>query len=336
MTTAERATPTNRTHLLVPTVMGRAGVAILEAREDLRLTKYPPSIAAADLHGLLADAAGIVLSYTRFRQAEMAAAPQLRVVARLGVGFDSVEVPPLTAHGVPLMVAGSANSTSVAEQALFFMFALAKRGAEMDRRMRTGIGHDRFTGLPMELSGKTVLVVGFGRIGSRSAPRCAAFGMTVLVYDPYKPAELIRAAGYEPVADLDAALPRADFVTIHCPKNPETIGMFGAERLARMRPGAFLVNTARGGIVDEAALHAALVSGQIAGAGLDVFDPEPPDPAHPLLQLETVIAAPHMAGVTNEAVAAMSVAAARNVLSVLDGAPIRENVVNAEVLPPLA
>jgi D-3-phosphoglycerate dehydrogenase / 2-oxoglutarate reductase len=334
VTTADATTPTNRKHVLVPHAMGRAGLDILAAREDVRVTRYAPSIAPEAFHALLGDVAGVALSYTPFRRAELAAAPRLRVVARIGVGFDAVEVPALTARGIPLLVAGTANSTSVAEQALFFMLALAKRGAEMDRRTRQGIGHDRLGGLPMELAGKTVLIVGFGRIGSRTAPRCAAFGMTVLVYDPYKPAEAIRQAGCEPVADLDAALARADFVSIHCPRNAETLGMFGPARLARMRAGAFLINTARGGIVEEAALHAALLSGHLAGAGLDVFDREPPDAAHPLLQLESVIAAPHMAGVTAEAVAAMAAVTARNLLSVLDGNPARENVVNPEVLPP--
>jgi len=331
---AGTTTRANRKHLLVPHAMDKAGLDVLAAREDVRLTRYSPSIAPVDLRALLADAAGIALSFTRFGHAEAAAAPLLQVVARIGVGFDAVDVPALTAHGIPLLVAGAANSTSVAEQALFFMLALAKRGAEMDRRVRHGIGHDRLGGLPMEVSGKTVLIVGFGRIGSRTAPRCRAFGMTVLVYDPYRPAAAIRDAGCEMVADLDAALGRADFVSIHCPKNAETRGMFGAERLARMKAGAFLVNTARGGIVDETELHAALVSGHLAGAGLDVFEPEPPDIANPLLHLETVICAPHMAGVTAEAFAAMAVATAHNLLSVLDGKPARENVVNPEVLPP--
>jgi D-3-phosphoglycerate dehydrogenase len=322
---------TNRKHLLVPHSMAKAGRDILEAREDVRVTSYAPSIAPADLHALLADVAGIALSYTPFRQAEAAAAPQLQVVARIGVGFDAVDVPALTARRIPLMVAGTANSTSVAEQALFFIFALAKRGAEMHRRMQQGIGHDRLGSLPMELSGKTVLVVGFGRIGSRTAPRCAAFGMTVLVYDPYKPADAIHAAGFVHVADLDAALAQADFVTIHCPKNSETVGMFGPARLARMKSGAYIVNTARGGIIDEAALHAALLSGHIAGAGLDVFDPEPPDTAHPLLHMEQVLTAPHMAGVTAEALSAMSAVTARNMLGVLDGNPNRENAINPEV-----
>jgi D-3-phosphoglycerate dehydrogenase / 2-oxoglutarate reductase len=295
------------------------------------VTGYAPAIAAADLHALLGDVAGIALSFTPFRQPEVAAAPLLQVVARIGVGFDAVEVPALTARGIPLMVAGTANSISVAEQALSFMLALAKRGAEMHRRMREGIGHDRRGALPVELSGKTVLVVGFGRIGSRTAPRCAAFGMTVLVYDPYKPAAAIRDAGYEPVADLDAALPRANFVTIHCPKNSETHGMFGAARLGRLPPGAFLVNTARGGIVNEDALYNALKTGKLRGAGLDVLDREPPDPKNKLFELENVFFSPHMAGVTQEASDRMAATAIENILSVFDGRPNVANCVNKEI-----
>lgn len=322
----------NTKKLLVPANMSDAGRAVLAARPDVQVTVYPPAIAPADLHALLRDASGIALSYTPFRRVELDAAPMLEVVARVGVGFDAVEVPALTARGVPLMIAGTANARSVAEHALYFMFALAKRGAVLHRMVRAGLPHDRKANMPMELSGKTVLVVGFGRIGTRTAHRCRALEMAVLVADPYVPAEAIRAAGCEPVADLDAALPRADFVTLHCPKTPETAGLFGAARLARMKPGAFLVNTARGGIVDEAALHAALVSGHLGGAGLDVFDPEPPPATQPLLQLENVVTSPHMAGVTQEAADAMAIVACQNLLDVLDGRPQRGNVVNPEVL----
>jgi D-3-phosphoglycerate dehydrogenase / 2-oxoglutarate reductase len=153
----------------------------------------------------------------------------------------------------------------------------------------------------------------------------------VLVYDPYKGAAEIKAAGCEPVADLDAALPRADFVSLHCPKTPETTGMFNAARLARMKPTAYLINTARGGIVVESALYDALVSGRLAGAGLDVFETEPP-PGHKLFDLPNVIIAPHVAGVTREAVDRMSEQTARNMLSALDGEPIRQNVINQDVL----
>jgi D-3-phosphoglycerate dehydrogenase len=156
--------------------------------------------------------------------------------------------------------------------------------------------------------------------------------MTVLIYDPYVDDGRISAAGCEPVRDLDAALPRADFVSIHCPKNPETIGLFNAARLGRMKKGAFIVNTARGGIIDEPALHAVLTSGHLAGAGLDVFEEEPTPVNNALLALDTVIASPHMAGVTVEAVAAMAVVTAQNILSVLDGEPNRDNVINKDVL----
>jgi D-3-phosphoglycerate dehydrogenase len=176
------------------------------------------------------------------------------------------------------------------------------------------------------------LIVGFGRIGTRTAKRCLAMEMNVLVYDPYKPASETKAAGCEPVLDLDAALPRADFVSIHCPKTPETVGMFNAVRLKRMKPTAYLINTARGGIVDEPALYDALVSGKLAGAGLDVFEKEPPPMGHSLFELPNVIMAPHVAGVTREAVDRMSEQTARNILSVLDGDPLRQNVINQDVL----
>jgi D-3-phosphoglycerate dehydrogenase len=230
------------------------------------------------------------------------------------------------------MITGEANSPSVAEKALYFMLALAKRGAELDALVKEDRWAERLRHMPVDLIGKTVLVVGFGRIGTRVARRCNAMEMHVLVYDPFVPQGAIGAAGAEPIKMLDEALPRADFVTLHCPKSPETTNLIDARRLALLKPTAFLINTARGGIVDEAALHAALTSGRLAGAGLDVLLSEPPPADHPLLKLPNVLTAPHMAGVTREAFDRMAVQAARNVLSVLDGRTIAENVVNAEVL----
>jgi D-3-phosphoglycerate dehydrogenase len=256
----------------------------------------------------------------------------MKVVTRIGVGYDAVDVPALSRRKIPLMVAGTANSPSVAEQAMFMMLTLAKRAVEMHGLVRDGKWHTRLGLLPYDLFGKTVLIIGFGRIGTRTAKRCLAMEMTVLVYDPYKSAAEIKAAGCEPVGDLDAALPRADFVSIHCPKTPETVGMFNAARLQRMKATAYLINTARGGIVEEPALYAALVSGKLAGAGLDVFEQEPPPHGHSLFELPNVIMAPHVAGVTREAVDRMSEQTARNLLSALDGEPIRQNVINQDVL----
>src|SRR5262249_31480359 len=188
------------------------------------------------------------------------------------------------------------------------------------------------TAVPVDLFGKTVLIVGFGRIGTRSAKRCQAMEMNVLVYDPFKSAAEIEGAGCEPVSNLDAALPRADFVTVHCPKTPETVGMFNAARLARMKSTAYLVNTARGGIIDEPALHAALSAGKLAGAGLDVYEQEPVQADNPLLKLANVVSAPHMAGVTKESLDRMGLQTARNILSALDGEPVRGNVITPEGL----
>jgi len=323
---------TNRRKVMVPHTMGAEGVDVLRSRDDIETISYPATIRQAELLPVLNDIAGIALAGTPYRQTEMKASPAIEVVARIGVGYDTVEVPALTARRVPLMVAGTANSTSVAEQAFHLMIALAKRHEGLDKLVREGRWGDRHGGLPMEISGKTVVIVGFGRIGTRLARRCLAFDMQVLIYDPYVDPATIRAAGCEPAANLDAALPRADFVSIHCPKNPETVGLFNESRLAKMKRSAYLVNTARGGIIDERALHAALSAGHIAAAGLDVFEAEPTPRDNPLLKLENVVSSPHMAGVTTEAVAAMAVQTAKNILSVLDGTPIRENVINKEVL----
>jgi D-3-phosphoglycerate dehydrogenase / 2-oxoglutarate reductase len=326
---------TNKKKIFITESMSRPGRALLSARDDIDLIEFPNMISQADFNARLKEHApvhGVALGGTRFGDPELESSKDMLVVTRIGVGFDAVDVPALSRRKVPLMVAGTANSPSVAECALFMMLTLAKRATEMHSLVRDNRWPERLGMLPFDLYGKTILIIGFGRIGSRTAKRCLAMEMNVLVFDPYKPAADIKATGCEPVTDLDAALPRADFVSIHCPKNPETIGMFNADRLKRMKPTAFLINTARGGIVDEAALHAALSSRKLAGAGLDVFEQEPPPAGHALFALPNVIMAPHVAGVTVEAVDRMSEQTARNILSVLDGDPLRQNVINQDVL----
>ena len=323
---------TTRKKLVLPAMMSRAGWDVIEQRADVEAIAYEYSLPTAAFHALLRDVDGVALGLTPFGEAELEAAPKLRVVARHGVGYDSVDVAALTRRNIPLMVTGIANSPSVAEQALFFMLALAKRGASMHAMVRDARWGERLSVLPVDLFGKTLLIIGFGRVGTRVAKFCLALGMTVIVYDPYVKIEAIEAAGCSPVSGLDGALPRADFVTIHCPKTGETQGMFDAARLARMKRTAYLINTARGGIIDEAALHAALTSRALAGAGLDVFDCEPPTPDSPLLGLPEVILAPHMAGVTKESFDRMAVAVATNLLDLLDAKPNLDHVVNKEVL----
>jgi D-3-phosphoglycerate dehydrogenase len=326
---------TNKKKIFVTESMSQQGRVLLKARDDIELVEFPNMISARDFEALLREQApvhGVALGATRFGEPELEASRDMKVVTRIGVGYDAVDVPALSRRKIPLMVAGAANSPSVAEQALFMMLTLAKRAVEMHSIVKDGKWAHRLGMLPYDLFGKTVLIIGFGRIGTRTAKRCLAMEMNVLIYDPYKSAAEIKAAGCEGIGNLDAALPRADFVSIHCPKTPETVGMFNAARLKRMKPTAYLINTARGGIVDEKALYEALVSGQLAGAGLDVFEQEPPPAGHSLFELPNVIMAPHVAGVTREAVDRMSEQTARNILSALDGEPIRQNVINQDVL----
>ena len=327
-------TATNKKKIFITESMSQQGRDLFRERDDIELVEFPNMISAKDFEAMLKQQApvhGVALGGTRFGEPELEASQDMRVVTRIGVGYDAVDVPALSRRKVPLMVAGTANSPSVAEQAMFMMLWLAKRAVEMHALVKDGRWAARLGLLPYDLYDKTVLIVGFGRIGTRTAKRCLAMEMNVLIYDPYKPAAEIKAAGCEPVADLDAALPRADFVSLHCPKTPETVGMFNAARLKLMKPTAYLINTARGGIVEEAALYDALSSGKLAGAGLDVFEQEPPPAGHSLFELPNVIIAPHVAGVTWEAVDRMSVQTARNILSVLDGEPIRLNVINQDV-----
>jgi D-3-phosphoglycerate dehydrogenase len=326
---------TNKTKFLITESMSPQGHELFEARDDIETVGFSNLISAADFTALIRQHApvhGVALGATRFGENELADCGDLRVVARIGVGYDAVDVAALTRREVPLMIAGTANSPSVAEQALFMMLTLAKRAVELHALVKDGRWSTRLGLLPFDLFGKTVLIVGFGRIGTRTAKRCQAMEMNVLVYDPFVPAAAIEAAGCTAVNDLDAALPRADFVSLHCPKTPETTGLFDAARIGRMKPSAYLINTARGGIVVEAALHDALVAGQLAGAGLDVFETEPPPLGHALFELPNVIIAPHVAGVTREALDRMGLQTARNMLSAIDGEPIRPNVVNAGVL----
>lgn len=326
---------TNKKKLLITESMSQQGWKLFRERGDIEAIEFPNMISAEDFNVMLAAHApvhGVALGATAFGEPELDASQDMKVVARIGVGFDAVDVPALSKRKVPLMVAGTANSPSVAEQAIFMMLTLAKRGTELHAMVRDGNWATRLGALPFDLFGKTLLIVGFGRIGTRTAKRCLAMEMNVLVYDPYKSAEEIKAAGCEPVTNLEAALPRADFVSLHCPKTPETMGLMNAARLKLMKPTAYLVNTARGGIVVEAALHDALVSGKLAGAGLDVFEQEPPPIGHSLFELPNVIIAPHVAGVTREALDRMGEQTARNMLSALDGEHIRQNVINQDVL----
>jgi len=301
-------------------------------RDDVDYEVLPLAEIAGSYHSKLKDANAVTLGGTPYRQAELDVSPVMEVVARLGVGFDQVEVPALSKRKIPLMTTGIANSVSVAEHAMYMLLASARLTRKMDRFVRENTWAQRLSDLPVDLAGKSILVVGMGRIGSRTVKRCVAFEMDIHVLDPHISEAEIKKAGATKVTDLKAILPKVDFVSVHCPKAPETVNMFNTETIGLMKTDAFLVNTARGGIVNEEALYTALTSGRLRGAGLDVLDKEPPDASNKLFGLENVIFSPHMAGVTKEASDRMAQTAIENILSVFDGRTNAANVVNKEVL----
>jgi D-3-phosphoglycerate dehydrogenase len=309
-----------------------SGMALLEARHDVTIralnSPSPKELAAAmpGVHAVLAG--GDVID-----AALLAAAPDLRTVARHGVGYDTVDVAACTRRGVVVSITAGVNDLSVAEHTLMLLLAVARRTVEMDAATRTGRWLLR-DGRPMgELSGRAVLVVGYGRIGARVARLCAAFGMHVMVRDPAFPVPRIAADGFTPVTDIAAVLPQIDVLTLHCPLGEDTRHMLNREMLGLMKPTAWLINTARGPLVDEAALIEALSSGRLEAAGLDVLLHEPPVAANPLLKLPNVVLSPHNAAVPVECQAKMATRAAKNMLEYFDGALDPSYVINPETLP---
>jgi D-3-phosphoglycerate dehydrogenase len=262
----------------------------------------------------------------------LARCPNMLALSSTGAGYDMIDVDACTEAGVIVVNQSGTNWEPVAEHALGMMLSLSKKIAQSERAMKRTPDLDRRAYAGNNLRSKTVGIVGIGHIGRRVAELCGAlFNMTVLACDPYLTKEQIAARGAAKV-ELDELLSRADYVTVHCPRSAETFGMFGAAQFAAMRPGAYFINTARGGIHDEAALVEALNAERIAGAGLDVFLQEPPDPDHPLLSFDNVIASPHIAGMTVETMVEMCEATALQWLTIFDGG-VPPRLVNPEAWP---
>jgi D-3-phosphoglycerate dehydrogenase len=261
----------------------------------------------------------LVRSETRVTEALLDSAPRLRVIGRAGVGVDTIDVSAATARGIVVVNAPGGNAVAAAEHSLALMFALARRVAAADASMKRGEwSRGRYIG--SELSGKTLGLIGLGRVGSEVARRALGLDMRVMVFDPYVPDEHARRIGLEPV-ELDTLLASSDFVSLHVPLTEATRGILNAHRMASMRPGAFVVNCARGGLVDEPALLAALDEGRLAGAGIDVFSTEPVPDGDPLPRHPKVVATPHLGASTVEAQANVATQVAREVLAVLEGHP---------------
>ena len=275
-----------------------------------------------DGHGLAeiaADADGLLSQYCPLGAEALAALARCRVIARYGVGYDSVDVPAATGRGICVCNVPDYCVNEVSDHALALLLAWARHVAALDRAVRGGAWDYRAVGPVVRLRGRTLGLVGFGRIARALASKAAALGLRILAHDPLVSAEAIRGGGAEPADTLDDLLSAADFVSLHVPLGEGTRGLIGEAALRRMRAGAVLINTARGALVDEPALARALGEGWIAGAALDVLTAEPPLPGHPLVGLPNVILTPHVAWYSEESEAELRWKAAQNVADVLTG-----------------
>lgn len=318
-------------HVLIAGKIHPDGLALLRSRVGLTVEEM------ADLSGdafiaRLPEADALLIRTAPLPAAAVERAAKLRVVSRHGVGYDNVPMATLTARKIPVTVIGNAGSVAVAEHTLMLMLTLTKQAARFDQAVRMGDWNLRNRLNPGDLENRTLLVLGLGRIGREVIKRAAGFDMRILGFDPAMPESAIAGLGVTPVRDWRAALPEADFVSLHVPRSAETEHMIGARELAAMKPTAYLINVARGGLVDERALAEALAAGRIAGAGIDVLEDEPPQAGHPLLTADRLILSPHVAGLSENAAIRLSMASAQNVLAGLDGTLDPQFVVNAEVL----
>jgi len=313
-------------------ILGRRGDVRLDRLENESPDEVAgPILAAAHVYQV-GSARDEIAPRFHVDAALIARMPGVLVISSSGAGYDTVDVKACTNAGILVVNQAGGNREAVAEHALGMLIALSKRIAETNQVMRRERLVDRVDYMGNDVFGKTIGIIGLGNVGSRIAQLCRGLlAMQVLAYDPYLTAAVCSERGAEKVA-LDDLMRRSDYVSINCPLTAETRGMIGAAKLALMRPGAYLISTARGHIHDEAALADALRRKQLAGAGLDVWATEPPPCEHPLLRFDNVLVSPHTAGVTRETRFNMGKIAAEQVLDALDGKSVRRKV-NPEVWP---
>ncbi|MFQ5795021.1 MAG: hydroxyacid dehydrogenase [Candidatus Bipolaricaulia bacterium] len=306
----------NRKALIVQSI-DRAGIDLLQSA-GLKVVLLPEPTKKSLLEQVEGCDAILVRTAPITRQV-IEAGSRLKVIARHGVGMDNVDMRAATEHGIVVVNTPEANAESVAEHVVGLMLALAKNLLKADRALRADRFEVRHTYIGIDLSGKTLGIIGMGRIGSAVARKAVhGFNMTVLGYDPYLTPDRVPES-ITLTDDLNALLQSSDFISIHSPLTQETRGLIGERELGRMRPTAYLINAARGGIVNERALIRTLQQRTIAGAALDVYEAEPPSPDNPLFAMENVVVTPHMASHTREALIRMATHAAEGIVEVLRG-----------------
>ncbi len=317
----------NKYKILVVQGLHEQGLEMLKKRTDIEFNVLMSDDENEILEAAM-DVNAITVRTAKISSKIIEAANKLQVVSRHGVGYDSIDLVSLNNKKIPLTIAAHSNMISVSEQAMFFLLALSKNVFYYDDFTRKGDWTNRWDVKAWDLAQKNILVVGFGRIGSNFVKRALAFDMNVFVYDPYVEKEKIKISGAFPVDNIIENLPKMDAITLHCPKNNETTDLFTKKEFDLMKKSSFIINCARGGILNEKDLYEALINKKIAGAGLDVFDVEPTPSSNPLFKLNDVILSPHIAGVTVESTVRMATETVQNVLDVLDDKINQSVVVN--------
>jgi D-3-phosphoglycerate dehydrogenase len=315
--------------ILVIQPLRKEALRLFEERRDIEfevVLDYSPD----NLLRHIADADAITIRDAPLPIQVLQAAPRLKIISRHGVGFDNIPVDYCTSRRLPVSIVGDVNTISVAEQTMFLMLAAARGGIALDDATRRGDFQARSRIIGVELKGRALLIVGFGRIGRELATRAAAFGMKISIFDPY--ADRNHGIDVTFVEDLAEGLRSADVLSLHVPLGAETRNLIGQKELALLPLGAIVINTARGGILDEAALLESVQSGRLRAAALDTFSEEPLPADHPLLADRRIVLSPHSAALTEESLLAMGLATARNALAGLDGALDPRLVINPSVL----
>jgi D-3-phosphoglycerate dehydrogenase / 2-oxoglutarate reductase len=316
-------------HVLIPDNVNQKAVAMLEAEDGITVTAPGKMSREETLAALPGAHAMIIRSGTKADAELLAAAPDLKMIARAGVGVDNVDLPTATANGVVVMNTPGGNTIATAEHTFSLMLALARHVPAAYMSMREG-RWDRKLYQGTELRGKTLGIVGFGRVGRAVAARALAFQMNVVEYDPFVDAADAADLGVTSVT-LDELYAQSDFITLHTVITDETRGMINAESIAKMKKGIRIINAARGPLINDVDLAAALNDGVVAGAALDVYSTEPPPADHPLIGNANVVHTPHLAASTDDAQVAVAVEAAEKVIAGLKGGTF-SNVVNPDVL----
>ncbi|API57740.1 3-phosphoglycerate dehydrogenase (plasmid) [Rhizobium leguminosarum] len=316
-------------HILIAGKLHPAGLALLDRTPSLTYT-HVEEVSEASYQPYLADADAMVIRTQPMSAGSIALATRMQIVSRHGVGYDAVDLSALNARQIPLCIVGDVNSVSVAEHAMMFILAAAKKLIQADSSVRNGPWEWRNKLQAVEISGRRLLIIGYGRIGRHLARMASGFNMEIRAYDPFLETKGWPAGNVKAAPDLNEALGWADVISVHAPKADRPL--IGSAEIALMKREAILINTARGGVIEESALAAALAEGRIGAIGTDVFDEEPPCRTHPLLRLEQVVLTPHIAGLTIQAAERMAISSVQNIIDYFAGTLSPELIVNKDHL----